>query len=295
MTIIEELQHAISQTINAYLDKKKGYIFLNKSEQIQVDTVLSLIDLKKNPEINEDAQLLREALKTVYEKHLKPNVFGLMFNSKGFHSVILKLLNAPEFQENIINVRERIQLKNTNWYIKLEQLQSELEKKSSDAELNIKRVEQLQLTCQRFQGKYQKLLDKNKLLEGQLKALQEKLNLLSNESALYKKFEALEEKVNSQESSIKSLIEENAKLREEKEKLEQELEFYKQRYESLLHRYNAMEDVAESRSCSSRFFSQTPNTPQSSFSNLSRSLNLDENDVVVLSTIRNYSELKQKL
>ena len=249
MTILEELQQAINQAVSAFLSVKKGYQHLNNKDKQHVDTLMSFIDMKQNPTLNSDAQLLREALKTYYEKSLKPSVFGALFDAKGLHAKVQAVLEKAAFKVHVIDARERLQIKAMDWYGKLETLTLDLQKKTEETGLYVARVQVLQTQCDSFQIKYQKILNENKALEQKIQTLEEKIALLSNESVLHKKLNELEQKINTQNEVITQLLEENKLLNGEKTHMERRLALveaerddYKAKYEALLANYQKLYD-----------------------------------------------------
>lgn len=247
MTILEELQQAINQAVSSFLSDKRGYKHLNLKDKQHVDTLISFIDMKQNPIINSDAQLLRDALKTYYDKALKPSVFGLLFDAKGLHAKVQAILEKAAFQPQVIDAKERLQIKNMDWYGKLENLTLDLQKKTEETGLYVARVQALQTQCHDFQNKYQKLLNDNKDLEEKIQALEEKIALLSDESVLHQKLNELEQKVNTQNEVITKLLEENKLLNGEKTHMERRLALveaerddYKAKYEALLANYQKL-------------------------------------------------------
>ena len=247
MTILEELQQAINQAVNSFLTQKKGYKNLKVNDKQHVDTLISFIDMKQKPIINSDAQLLRDALKTYYDKALKPSVFGLLFDAKGLNAKVQAILEKAAFQPQVIDAKERLQIKNMDWYGKLENLTLDLQKKTEETGLYVARVQALQTQCNDFQNKYQKLLNDNKDLEEKIQALEEKIALLSDESVLHQKLNELEQKVNTQNEVITKLLEENKLLNGEKTHMERRLALveaerddYKAKYEALLANYQKL-------------------------------------------------------
>lgn len=247
MTILEELQQAINQAVSSFLTLKKGYKNLKVKDKQHVDTLISFIDMKKNPSLNSDAQLLRDALKTYYDKSLKPSVFGVLFDAKGLHAKVFAILESAAFQPHVIDAKERTQIKTMDWYGKLETLTLDLQKKTEETGLYVARVQALQTQCNDFQTKYQKLLNENTAFEKKIQALEEKIALLSNESVLHQKLNELEQKVNTQNEVITNLLEENKLLNGEKTHMERRLTLmeaerddYQAKYEALLSNYQKL-------------------------------------------------------